>query len=101
MKFYTLDQDNKVKEATMDEFMAYMEKEGGAPRIKYSDVNGIEISTVFMGIDSSLGGEREPQVFETMTFGGPADRTRIRASTYEEAVANHDVAERGIAGDRL
>ncbi len=49
------------------------------------------ISTVFLGMNHSLGDE-EPELFETMIFGGKYDGKQWRYADWEEAVAGHKKA---------
>lgn len=52
--------------------------------------NGVTVSTIFLGID--VGGERLPELFETMTFGGGRDEERRRYSCWQDAVEGHELA---------
>lgn len=61
----------------------------GVRRIAMTDVGGARVSTVFLGVDHSLG-IGPPRLFETMVFGGPHDGVEERSSTFEEAEATHD-----------
>ncbi len=54
--------------------------------------NGMEISTVFLGIDYNFSGQGEPLLFETMIFGGEHDEYQERCSTWKEAEAMHKKA---------
>jgi hypothetical protein len=49
---------------------------------------GVEVSTVFLGLDHNWGGG-EPLLFETMIFGGELDGEQWRYSTWEEAEKGH------------
>ncbi len=51
----------------------------------------VRISTVFLGLDHRFG-EGEPQLFETMIFGGEFDQEQWRYSTWEEAEKGHQKA---------
>jgi hypothetical protein len=51
--------------------------------------SGIEVSTIFLGIDSNLGQSGFPLLFETMVFGGPMDGHRRRHTVYLEAENYH------------
>lgn len=51
--------------------------------------NGSVVSTVFLGLDHSFGG-REPQLYETMIFGGPLDETQDRYATRQAAINGHE-----------
>ena len=50
--------------------------------------HGVEVSTVFLGLDHSFHG-KIPLVFETMVFGGENDGEMERYSTWDEAEAGH------------
>ena len=57
-------------------------------RIGWDEVNGIRISTVWLGMDHSFGGSA-PELFETMVFGGEWDQELTRYATKEEASKGH------------
>ena len=57
-------------------------------RIAENDVNGVVISTVFLGIDHAYNGG-EPILYETMVFGGEFDRECERYRSREESLAGH------------
>jgi len=65
-----------------------------ADRIVKSDmIDGIYISTVFLGIDHGYPFEEVPPIlFETMIFGGEEDGYQERYSTWEQAEAGHEKA---------
>ncbi len=52
--------------------------------------DGVEVSTVFLGLNHSFGGE-EPILFETMIFGPGYDQKeyQTRCSTWEQAERMH------------
>lgn len=57
-------------------------------------VNGLLVSTVFLGIDHSFGGG-PPSLFETMVFGSSGEEIEDyteRCSTWDEAEAQHKQA---------
>lgn len=64
-------------------------------RVGNDEINGLFVSTVFLGLDHGFGGK--PQLFETMIFS--SDNRRVdgadgyeyqeRCSTYDEAEAMH------------
>ena len=58
-------------------------------RVARDTVNGISVSTVFLGLDHQFG-DGPPMLFETMTFG-PSDHEQLceRCSTWEEAEEQH------------
>lgn len=60
--------------------------------VRKTEVMGLEVSTVWMGIDSSLDGSA-PVIFETMVFGADEgtvwDDFQLRHCTEEEALEGH------------
>lgn len=54
-------------------------------------IGDVRVSTVFIGMDQTLGRKPKPIVFETMIFGGE-DHYQVRCATWDEAVAEHAVA---------
>jgi hypothetical protein len=50
--------------------------------------DGVEVSTVFLGIDHNWHGNK-PLLFETMIFGGEHNEYCQRYSTYEQAFEGH------------
>lgn len=55
------------------------------------EVERVEVSTVFLGLDHNWSGHDDamPLLFETMVFGGPDDGDMFRCCTWEEAEAQH------------
>ncbi len=53
---------------------------------------GLRVSTVFIGIDASLGRAKKPLLFETMVFGGSDDGARRKYPTWKEAKKGHKEA---------
>jgi hypothetical protein len=52
-------------------------------------VAGIEVSTVFLGLDHRFFGDGPPLVFETMVFGGPLNGEMERYGSWAAAEAGH------------
>ena len=87
MAHYILD-GKKVKE--IDSLIEWGEWYGTADRhvAKTKITDGIEVSTIFLGLDHSFGGDI-PILFETMIFGGEHDEYQKRYATWEEAETGH------------
>jgi len=64
--------------------------EKASRKVAYDKKNGIEVSTVFLGLDHSFGG-KTPILFETMVFGGKHDQESERYATWEEAEKGHHI----------
>ena len=60
-------------------------------RVAQDWVHGVQVSTVFLGIDHAYHGE-VPLLFETMTFGKPLDEECWRCATWDQAETQHDLA---------
>lgn len=53
-------------------------------------INGMQVSTVFLGLDQAFPGHGEPLLWETMIFEMPDDESyQERYSTREEALVGH------------
>lgn len=57
-------------------------------RVASDTVDGVWVSTIFLGSDHSIGCG-PPLLFETMVFGGPMDQEQSHCSTWEEAETMH------------
>lgn len=70
-------------------------------RVGFTKVGDAEVSTVWLGLDHQFG-NGNPQIFETMVFGGNLDGEQRRYSTEEEALNGHEgmVAEVRNASSR-
>ncbi|MBN9293756.1 MAG: hypothetical protein J0G96_07245 [Flavobacteriia bacterium] len=62
--------------------------------VKKTMIQGVEVSTVFLGIDHSLSFKEDeaPILFETMIFGGEHSGYQERYSTWDESVIGHQRA---------
>lgn len=60
-------------------------------RVAKDIINGVKISTIFLGIDHNFG-EGKPLLFETMIFGGKHDQYQERYPNWNEALAGHKKA---------
>lgn len=61
--------------------------------VKQTDLKGLKVSTVFLGLDHNLFEEGEPLLFETMIF--PTEKSedyQTRCSTWEQAEKQHEEA---------
>lgn len=58
-------------------------------RVAKDTIDGVDVSTVFLGLDHRHMGEGPPLLFETMIFGGKHDQYCDRYSTYDEAIEGH------------
>lgn len=61
-------------------------------RISEDHVDGVRVSTVFLGLNHQMRVGGEPILFETMIFGGPLDNSTWRYATYAEAERGHQHA---------
>ncbi len=57
--------------------------------VAYDDFGDVRVSTVALGLDHS-NGIGEPQLFETMVFGGPLDDQMERYATFWQAKEGHE-----------
>jgi hypothetical protein len=61
----------------------------------------VEVSTVFIGLNSQFAQDGEPRLFESMVFGGPLHGEMYRYPTWAEAEAGHAILaeEAAIEGE--
>ncbi len=75
-----------------------------AVRVAKTVVGGVEVSTVWLGLDHNRGNDGPPIIFETMLFGYPSadpdDHPMRRYSTEEDAMRGHLEAVDAIREDR-
>ena len=56
--------------------------------VKQDEIDGVKISTIFLGINHNFG-EGIPILYETMVFGGDSHGDMERYATVEEALVGH------------
>ncbi len=102
--YRVLDDDHRVVEADLHTWAQFLD-EHGKRTVGKDTVDGVTVSTVFLGSDHSYGpelGQPDPLWFETMVFEGVGkgwDQTRDRYTTWEQAEAGHkEVVARLRAG---
>lgn len=68
--------------------------------VAFTEIDGLEISTVFLGLDHGHGFTNRPLLFETMVFnkGGDEDQYMTRCTTWEEAEEMHKKAIEWVKG---
>lgn len=50
---------------------------------------GVDVSTVWLGLDHNFWGDGPPLIFETMVFGGEENGATWRWPTKEKAIEGH------------
>ena len=95
---YVLGEDGKTPKpvANVIEWGNAREKENR--QVRFDEIDGVKISTVFLGIDHAFG-FAVPLLFETMIFGGKHDDYQDRCSTWEQAQEMHETALRLVRGE--
>ncbi len=79
----------KVVPADLNTWARWFEQGPGVRRVGDDTINGVRISTVFLGIDHSWRTDGPPLLFETMVFGGVLHEACERCETYDQAEAQH------------
>lgn len=90
MNNYILIGCTPVVEPDLIKWAQWYEKNDRHVRNDY--LNGIHVSTVFLGLDHSFREGAAPILFETMIFGGEHDGYQERYETWEQAEAGHEQA---------
>jgi len=97
MEHYILNDKNEAVPAHFMEWADWMEttRHDGKDRrrVARSEVNGYDISTVFLGLNHAYGEDGPPEIFETMVWD-PAGKEvyLMRYATWDEAEAGHNAA---------
>ena len=81
--------EGKIAKPT--DFLTWALWYGRADRtVARTQIDKIIVSTVFFGLDFSLGSESVPELFETMILGGELDGSKVRCATWEQAEELHN-----------
>ncbi len=83
---YILDGKNVVECPDLQTWFAWYESSSRS--VANETIDGVRVSTVFLGLDHSFG-TGPLTLFETMVFGGPLDGEQYRCATWEEAELMH------------
>lgn len=75
-----------------DEWLRLWKPDDATRRVAYSERDGVEVSTVWLGLDQGFGYSDRPLIFETMIFGGEHDKEQWHYSTLDEALEGHQRA---------
>lgn len=88
---YILEADGRTFRRAYDllEWGEWFESSGDQRIVARTEIGGVRVSTVFLGLDHNFRREGPPILFETLVFGGPLDQEQERYATYEEAEAGH------------
>lgn len=85
---------------TLGEFVE--KRKGDYHRVGLDEIDGIRVSTVWLGIDHNFIHKGPPIIFETMVFGGEQDCWQTRYCTLADAEAGHaKVVATILRGDKL
>lgn len=66
-------------------------------KVAFNEIDGVRVSTVFLGLDHRFDNGGDPILFETMIFGGDHDQYQARATTWADAEHEHAKALKLIA----
>ena len=72
-------------------------------KVAYDTISpGVQVSTVFLGLDHNFGMAGRPILFKTVVFGGPLDGEQERYHTWDEAEQGHRaMVERAASAEPL
>lgn len=87
-QYAKLDVNKKIIPCSVEEWAAMFE-ESDERRVKRETINGLDVSTVFLGLNHGYG--EKSLWFETMIFG-LEDEYQERCETWDEALKMHDRA---------
>lgn len=96
--YYILDGKTVVPTTDIKKWGEWFQENYNNRHVADTKKDNIRVSTVFLGVDHSLG-YGPLQVFETMVFGGEHDGDMNRYSTWEEAEKGHNTVCIQVWGD--
>jgi hypothetical protein len=67
----------------------WFESAGDSRLVAKTRIGGVEISTIFIGLDHNFFEDGEPEIFETMVFRGGSGQECDRCGTWEGAEGMH------------
>ena len=85
---YILDARRRVVPADLMTWVQWFEQVEQRVVAK-DEVEGVSVSTVFLGVDHRFGGKGPPLLFETMTFGPYGSEIVDRYSSWDDAETGH------------
>jgi hypothetical protein len=95
---YVLDGDgNAVPCDDVKAWAAWLERNNKDRQIAVDEIDGVTVSTVFIGLDQG-GGEGPPILWETMVFGREHADYQKRYSSRDDALAGHAQALATVKG---
>ncbi|WP_099071278.1 hypothetical protein [Nostoc linckia] len=88
-ELYILDENKQpIKPESLEQWSNWRKNENNI-QVALDTFSWGRVSTIFLGKDYSNFPNQEPQLFETMVFGGEYSGKFWRYSTWEQAVAGH------------
>lgn len=99
-RYYILSKDKEpIVETDPAEYIRFNAIDSNT-RVGYTSIDGVNISTVFLGLDHRFYGDDPPILFETMIFGGEHNEFQERYCTWEEAERGHQKAVKMVKGKK-
>ena len=91
--YYLLDENKEPYPATLNQYMILFDNID-MKVTAYDEIDGVRISTVFLGMDHSFSHEpgHIPVLWETMIFGGEHDDYQKRYTSHHDALEWHQRA---------
>jgi hypothetical protein len=98
---YTSDAAGKpVPEPDDRAWSLWFEKNTSARVVAKTDVAGVVVSTVFLGLDHSFRASGRPVLWETMIFGGEHDQSQWRYDSADAAKRHHEAIVESLKAGR-
>lgn len=96
--WYILDEaHNPVRVKGLLEWARWIQTAERHRHVGYDEINGLLVSTIFLGLDHRHLGEGPPILFETMILGRHDDGYQMRCCTWAQAEAEHEIAKKRAA----
>lgn len=87
----------EVLQVTLVEYIRWLEDHVEEKFLCFDPIKrNVEVSTVFLGLDHSLGRMEKPILFETMIFGGKRHGFARRYTDFDDAIQGHQQVVREL-----
>ena len=88
---YILDQnDNPISEPDLFKWGTWLQKTDR--HVGNDEIDGVRVSTIFVGLNLRYAAEGPPVLWETVIFGGKLNGYRVQYSSKEKALSGHNEA---------
>ncbi len=99
LKHWILNSKGEPEEASSFEAWGKWFEKSKLRQLDQTEIGGVSVSTVFLGLDHNFSGRGAPILWETLVFGGKHDQEMWRYSSKKDALSGHAAAVKLVRAD--